>query len=202
MPAFAMLMLALFLILLFVNGVVAPAYVKFDDIEGEAEDDGVSDENGEFWFEDLHPGFHGENLPKKGCARGKESGEKGGTEDINIGIGELQECTLSKSIDSILSPLFVKSLRDGTPVADCNLCFSTMDLRGFPLSSCEILIFMEDCTVTKYKVFSSTGGDAGEDILTENVSLNFGAVNFTFSDAAGSPETVEWDISPPGCRRL
>jgi hypothetical protein len=27
----------------------------------------------------------------------KESGEKGGTEDINIGVGELQECTISKS---------------------------------------------------------------------------------------------------------
>jgi hypothetical protein len=29
----------------------------------------------------------------------KESGEKGGTEDINIGVGELQECTISKSRD-------------------------------------------------------------------------------------------------------
>ena len=29
----------------------------------------------------------------------KESGEKGGTEDINIGVGELQECTVSKSMD-------------------------------------------------------------------------------------------------------
>jgi Type VI secretion system effector, Hcp len=30
----------------------------------------------------------------------KESGEKGGTADINIGVGELQECTISKSMDS------------------------------------------------------------------------------------------------------
>ena len=30
----------------------------------------------------------------------KESGEKGGTTDMNIGIGELQECTISKSMDS------------------------------------------------------------------------------------------------------
>lgn len=29
----------------------------------------------------------------------KESGEKRGTEDINIGVGELQECTISKSMD-------------------------------------------------------------------------------------------------------
>ena len=30
----------------------------------------------------------------------KESGEKGGTADLNIGVGELQECTVSKSMDS------------------------------------------------------------------------------------------------------
>lgn len=30
----------------------------------------------------------------------KESGEKGGTADINIGVGELQECTISKSMDA------------------------------------------------------------------------------------------------------
>lgn len=29
----------------------------------------------------------------------KESGSKSGTEDINIGVGELQECTISKSMD-------------------------------------------------------------------------------------------------------
>ncbi len=29
----------------------------------------------------------------------KESGEKGGTTDINIGVGELQECTISKGVD-------------------------------------------------------------------------------------------------------
>jgi len=27
------------------------------------------------------------------------SGEQGGTEDINIGVGELQECTISKTMD-------------------------------------------------------------------------------------------------------
>ena len=31
----------------------------------------------------------------------KESGEKGGTEDINIVVGELQECTESKSMDTV-----------------------------------------------------------------------------------------------------
>ena len=35
----------------------------------------------------------------------KESGEKGGTEDINIGLGELQECTISKSMDAASTKL-------------------------------------------------------------------------------------------------
>lgn len=35
----------------------------------------------------------------------KESGEKGGTEDINIGVGELQECTITKSIDNVSAGL-------------------------------------------------------------------------------------------------
>jgi hypothetical protein len=30
----------------------------------------------------------------------KEGGEKGGTEDINTGVGELQEATISKSMDA------------------------------------------------------------------------------------------------------
>jgi len=34
-------------------------------------------------------------LTAKRPATRKESGEKGGTEDINIGVGELQECTVS-----------------------------------------------------------------------------------------------------------
>ena len=35
----------------------------------------------------------------------KESGEKGGTADINIGVGELQECTISKSMDTASAKL-------------------------------------------------------------------------------------------------
>src|SRR5262245_21225431 len=35
----------------------------------------------------------------------KESGEKGGTEDMNIGVGELHECTISKSMDKASATL-------------------------------------------------------------------------------------------------
>ncbi len=45
----------------------------------------------------------------------KESGEKGGTEDINIGIGELQECTVSKSMDAASGKLAQASINGNSP---------------------------------------------------------------------------------------
>lgn len=44
----------------------------------------------------------------------KESGEKGGTEDINIGVGELQEATVSKRIDKS-SPKLMQALAAPLP---------------------------------------------------------------------------------------
>jgi hypothetical protein len=46
----------------------------------------------------------------------KESGEKGGTEDINIGVGELQECTISKSMD-VSSPLLAQYSINGNALS-------------------------------------------------------------------------------------
>ncbi len=42
----------------------------------------------------------------------KDSGEKGGTEDINIGVGELQECTISKSMDTTSTECASKANRE------------------------------------------------------------------------------------------
>jgi hypothetical protein len=47
----------------------------------------------------------------------KESGEKGGTGDINIGVGELQECTISKSMDST-SPTLAQYAINGNSTGD------------------------------------------------------------------------------------
>jgi type VI protein secretion system component Hcp len=45
----------------------------------------------------------------------KESGEKGGTEDINIGVGELQECTISKSMDRASTTLAQFAINGNSP---------------------------------------------------------------------------------------
>ena len=45
----------------------------------------------------------------------KESGEKGGTEDINIGGGELQECAIGKSLDMASMALAQFAIITATP---------------------------------------------------------------------------------------
>lgn len=45
----------------------------------------------------------------------KESGEKGGTEDINIGVGELQECTISKSMEAAIAKLAQFAINGDSP---------------------------------------------------------------------------------------
>lgn len=45
----------------------------------------------------------------------KESGEKGGTTDINIGVGELQECTAGKSMDAASSLLAQFAINGNSP---------------------------------------------------------------------------------------
>lgn len=54
------------------------------------------------------------SLVNIGHSYAKESGEKGGTEDINIGVGELQECTISKSMDSA-TPKLAQYAINGNP---------------------------------------------------------------------------------------
>jgi hypothetical protein len=52
-------------------------------------------------------------IPSAGVKREmKESGEKGGTEDINIGVGELQEASVSKSSDKA-TPKLLESAAKG-----------------------------------------------------------------------------------------
>lgn len=67
----------------------AAIFVKIPPIRGEVTSEGYNDAD-YFVADSFSFGVEREM---------KESGEKGGTEDINIGVGELQECTISKSMD-------------------------------------------------------------------------------------------------------
>ena len=60
----------------------------------------------------------------------KESGEKGGTEDINIGVGELQECTISKSMDVCSMALSQYAINGNSP-GRASTCWSgALSSRG------------------------------------------------------------------------
>ncbi|MCU0989128.1 MAG: type VI secretion system tube protein Hcp, partial [Xanthomonadales bacterium] len=83
----------------------------------------------------------------------KESGEKGGTADINIGVGELQECTISKSMDAaVVSP-------SAPPV-------------------CYAHFVMERCFVKNF----STSGDA-DDRPTEEVAFYYNKIAFGHAES-------------------
>ena len=114
----------------------------------------------------------------------KESGEKGGTEDINIGIGELQECTISKSMDSA-SPKLAQAAVDGKTLGSCEICFADPVPGGTP--QCYLHYVMERCYVKSW----STSGDA-DDRPTEEVAFYFNKIAFGYDDL-GRITSMSWD---------
>lgn len=99
----------------------------------------------------------------------KESGEKGGTADINIGVGELQECTISKSMDA----------------ASIDLAHTEAGDSGEPM--CYLKYKLDRCFVKSW----STSGDA-DDRPTEEVAMSTALAQFAIN--GNSPGTAEIDF--------
>ena len=95
-------------LVIFANASQADAsiYVKIAGIPGDVTDVEYNDGT---WFaaDSFQCGI--DNTVKK------KSGEKGGTADINIGVGELQECTISKSMDSASANLAQLAINGNSP---------------------------------------------------------------------------------------
>lgn len=117
----------------------------------------------------------------------KESGEKAGTEDINIGVGELQECTISKSLD-LTSANLAQFAINGNSLGTAEIEFVEVGGSG------------EAFTYLKYKLDRafvkswSTSGDA-DDRPTEEVAFVYGGIekfseNSNPSDAVKSSEEM------------
>ena len=106
----------------------------------------------------------------------KESGEKGGTEDINIGIGELQECTISKSMDSA-SPYLAQAAINGNSLGCCEIDF--MEVGGGGTHANEPIVYLryklDRCFVKSW----STSGDA-DDRPTEEVAFYYNKIAFAY----------------------
>lgn len=162
----------------------AAIYMNLGDIEGE-----VTTEGYEGWIEldSFECGI--DNIQKH------TSGEKGGTEDLNIGIGELQECTISKSMDSASAKL-AQSAINGNSLGTAEIDF--VEIAGEAGAATE----GRPVCYLKYKldrVFIkswSISGDA-DDRPTEEVAFYYNKVGFAYVPQCETPpkptNIMSWD---------
>lgn len=116
----------------------------------------------------------------------KESGERGGTEDINIGVGELQEATVSKSMDRTSTNLAqhatIGSTRSGSaprgslsvkvPAGSCKV--------GARYPTAEFGANKRIYTMTGVVVTHCAGEASAGSRPTETLSLNFDKITWKY----------------------
>lgn len=145
------------------NEADAAIYMKIGDIKGESTDKGHED-----WIviDSFNCGI--DNTQKK------DPREKGGTADINIGVGELQECTISKSMDSASAQLAQYAINGNSPGTAEIEFVEVAGSAGEPL------------TYLKYKLDRafikswSISGDA-DDRPTEEVAFYYNKIAFAYT---------------------
>lgn len=112
-----------------------------------------------------------------------ESGEKGGTEDINIGVGELQECTISKSMDRASAHLAQFAI-NGNSCDTAEIHFVEVAGGGDDGTAaqpfCYLKYKLDRCFVKSW----STSGDA-DDRPTEEVAFYYNKIAFGYGSTAG-----------------
>lgn len=122
----------------------------------------------------------------------KESGEKGGTADINIGVGELQECTISKSMDMAsmnLAQFAINGNSPGTAEIDFvevaggeDAAASEFDLKALDTAlaetqpMCYLKYKLDRCFVKSWSI----SGDA-DDRPTEEVAFYYNKIAFNYA---------------------
>jgi type VI protein secretion system component Hcp len=112
----------------------------------------------------------------------KESGEKAGTEDINIGVGELQECTISKSMDGASAKLAQFAI-NGNSCGTAEIDFvEVAGDKGEPV--CYLKYKLERCFVKSW----STSGDA-DDRPTEEIAFYYNKIAFAYT---ATPDGKKW----------
>lgn len=104
----------------------------------------------------------------------KESGEKGGTEDINIGVGELQECAISKTMDATSHKLAQFAI-NGNSLGTARIYFVEVagGTEGKPV--CYLQYLLDRAFVKSW----STSGDA-DDRPTEEIAFYYNRIAFGY----------------------
>ncbi len=123
----------------------------------------------------------------------KESGEKGGTADINVGVGELQECSVSKSMDSSSATLAQFAI-NGNSCGTAEIDFVEVGAGGTDgKPMCYLRYKLDRCFIKSW----STSGDA-DDRPTEEVAFYYNKIAFQYMSTEDGKVfkqagTMAWD---------
>ncbi len=130
-----------------------------------------------------------------GVERELSDSAKGGTADVNIGVGELQECTISKSMD-MASPWLAKKAISGSSCGKSKIKFmEAVEIKN-KRHNVVYLVFNLDNTFIKSW---SMSGD-GDDRPTEDVALWYNKIAFSYFYTTDGKQfkfagTCAWDQS-------
>ncbi|MEX0324634.1 MAG: Hcp family type VI secretion system effector [Puniceicoccaceae bacterium] len=152
-----------------------PAYIKIEGVDGESKD-----KNHDQWIDVLAIDW--------GMSRPAPVSGGGGISDLVFdGI------SATKYIDKS-TPLLMQSCATANPYPAVEVHL-TRRAGAEPDEQVYLVIKLENVLVTSV----STGGSGGEDRLTENVTLNFGRINFDYQKTADGAESgvgpFIWDVA-------
>ena len=155
----------------------AQIFIKYENIPGGTTDTG--EWNAGEWFVADSFSFGVEREMK-------ESGEKGGTQDINIGVGELQDVTIAKALDTS-TPKLAKLSLTGRSLGTVEICVTENPDEP---TDCYLRYKLERCFVKSW----STSGDA-DDRPTEEVAFYYNKIAFSY---ANTDDGISWDRKKKG----
>jgi type VI secretion system secreted protein Hcp len=153
-------------------------FIKIGEIKGEAQDGTYKGADG--WIDVLAWSWGASNSGTTHILSGSGSGK-----------ASFQDISLTKYIDAASSDL-MKSTAKGTHHPEAKLI-----VRKAGDTPLDYLTYtLKDVLITSL----STGGSGGEDRLTENVTLNFGAFEMKYTQqettgAGGEAPEFKWDIA-------
>ena len=152
-------------------------FIKIEDIPGEAKDAQHKDE-----IDVLSWSWGLDNAGTASIGRGGGAGK-----------ANFQDLSFSHSIDKS-SPILMLSCANGKHIPEALL--TVRKAGGDRIRDDYLFITMKDILVTSV----SSGGSGGEDILTENVTLNFANVKVKYieQDEDGTPKSTSefgWNIA-------
>lgn len=139
----------------------AAILVKIPGVPGDSKIDGY--DNGEWFAADSFSFGVERELSEEG---------KGGTADINIGVGELQECNISKSMDRASARLMQYAI-NGNAASGAEIHF--VEVLGDGRTVAYLKYKLDRCFVKSW----STSGDA-DDRPTEEVAFYYNKIAFQY----------------------